>query len=98
LYDSSIFLELYAFTFPRTLLMPTSNSSIPQIFMLDNLDLGLFTTKHDILPRIAAFDQAKLRTMTTMASDIGKTSPSYSAAPVSNLVSGLTNHAAHNKY
>jgi hypothetical protein len=38
--------------------------------------------KHDVLPRILAFDQVTLRRMTTMALDIGKHPPSYASCPV----------------
>jgi hypothetical protein len=54
-----------------------------QIFFLDKLSLGMFSTKHDVLPRIASFDQTTLRQMTTMAVDYGKSPVSYNAAPVS---------------
>uniref|UniRef100_A0ACD5UEM7 Uncharacterized protein n=2 Tax=Avena sativa TaxID=4498 RepID=A0ACD5UEM7_AVESA len=47
------------------------------VFMLDNLDLGIFTTKHDVIPRIISFDQVTFRRMTTMASDVRTTPPSY---------------------
>ncbi|KAK1614316.1 hypothetical protein QYE76_019833 [Lolium multiflorum] len=41
-----------------------------QVFLLDNLDLGIFNKKHDELPRIKAFDQDWLRRLITMASDL----------------------------
>lgn len=54
-----------------------------QVFFLDNIDLGIFNLKHDVLPRISKFDQDKLRRMIIMATDIRKTPTSYSGAPVS---------------
>uniref|UniRef100_A0A8R7R767 Aminotransferase-like plant mobile domain-containing protein n=1 Tax=Triticum urartu TaxID=4572 RepID=A0A8R7R767_TRIUA len=51
-----------------------------QVFFLDNLELGIFTTKHDIFPRISAFDRATLRRMITMATDIGKSPSTYTSA------------------
>lgn len=53
-----------------------------QIFLLDNIDLGMFTTKHDVLPRFCGFDQVTLRRMITMAADLGKSPTSYAAAPL----------------
>jgi hypothetical protein len=53
--------------------------------LLDNLDLSQFNMKHDVLPRILAFDQVTLRRMTTMALDIGKYPPSYASCPVCDL-------------
>jgi hypothetical protein len=38
--------------------------------------------KHDVLPRIIAFDQVTLRRMSTMALDVGKYPPSYASCPV----------------
>lgn len=52
------------------------------MFFLDNLELGIFTTKHDVLPRISAFDQVTLRHMINMATDIGKSPSTYSCAMV----------------
>ncbi|XP_044426033.1 uncharacterized protein [Triticum aestivum] len=40
------------------------------VFYLDNLDLGIFNKKHDVLPRINVFDQDTLRKMSTMATDL----------------------------
>jgi hypothetical protein len=54
-----------------------------QVFMLDNLDLGIFNLKHDVLPRISVFDQGTLRRMITMATDIGKGPETYSTQRVS---------------
>ncbi|VAI79849.1 unnamed protein product [Triticum turgidum subsp. durum] len=51
-----------------------------QVFFLDNLELGIFTTKHDVFPRISAFDRATLRRMITMATDIGKSPSTYTSA------------------
>jgi len=50
------------------------------VFMLDNIDLGLFNTKHDVW--IVSFDQVTIRRMTTMASDVGRNSESYTASPL----------------
>lgn len=59
-----------------------------QVFFLDNLDLGLFNMKHDVLPRVKQFDQDCLRKMTTMASDVGVPEPSFASAmePVNRLL------------
>ncbi|XP_048545183.1 uncharacterized protein LOC125524137 isoform X3 [Triticum urartu] len=38
-----------------------------QIFLLDNIDLGLFNMKHDVLPRVQCFDAKRLREMIIMA-------------------------------
>lgn len=48
-----------------------------QIFLVDNLSHGLFTTKDDVLPRICKFEQATLRRMITVAADMGKPTVSY---------------------
>ncbi|XBJ07279.1 hypothetical protein VPH35_012832 [Triticum aestivum] len=48
-----------------------------QIFFLDNVDLGIFNKKHNVLPRISDFDQNSLKNMITMATDIGKGPTSY---------------------
>lgn len=42
-----------------------------QIFFLDNIDLGTFKKKHDVLRRISSFDQTSIRRMIIMATDIG---------------------------
>lgn len=55
-----------------------------QVFFLDNLDLGLFNMKHDVLPRVKQFDQDCLRKMTTMASDVGVPEPSFASAMLRN--------------
>lgn len=49
-----------------------------QVFFLDNVDLGMFNKKHDVLPRISVFDQTSIRRMITMTTDIGKGATSYS--------------------
>nr|XP_051216609.1 uncharacterized protein LOC127334227 [Lolium perenne] len=53
-----------------------------QVFLLDNLDLGIFNKRHDDLPRIKVFDQDWLRRTITMASDLGKGPNSYTSAPM----------------
>jgi hypothetical protein len=62
---------------------------LPQLFLLDNLDLSQFNMKHDVLPRILAFDQVTLRRMTTMALDVGKYPPSYASCPICDLAQAL---------
>ncbi|XP_048540963.1 uncharacterized protein LOC125520167 isoform X1 [Triticum urartu] len=52
------------------------------VFYLDNLDLGIFNKKHDVLPRVNVFDQDTLRKMATMATDVGLPEPSFSSAPL----------------
>uniref|UniRef100_A0A8I6YG45 Uncharacterized protein n=1 Tax=Hordeum vulgare subsp. vulgare TaxID=112509 RepID=A0A8I6YG45_HORVV len=51
-----------------------------QIFLLDNLDLGIFNKPHNVLPRISVFDGDSLRRMLTMAVDPIKGATSYSHA------------------
>lgn len=51
-----------------------------QIFLLDNLDLGIFNKPHDVLSRIVAFDPDTLRRMLNMAVDPVKGATSYSHA------------------
>ncbi|XP_045085569.1 uncharacterized protein [Aegilops tauschii subsp. strangulata] len=41
------------------------------VFFLDNVDLGMFNKKHDVLPRISDFDQATMKNMISMSTDIG---------------------------
>uniref|UniRef100_A0ACD5ZEI2 Uncharacterized protein n=1 Tax=Avena sativa TaxID=4498 RepID=A0ACD5ZEI2_AVESA len=53
-----------------------------QVFLLDNLDLGIFNKKHDVVPRIKAFEADWIRRLITMASDIGKGPRSYSSTPL----------------
>lgn len=53
-----------------------------QIFLLDNLDHGMFNKEHSVLPRVSQFDQDSLRRMITMATDVGKPSASYACAPL----------------
>lgn len=53
-----------------------------QVFLLDNLDLGMFNKPHDSLPRIVVFDQDTLRRMLNMAMDLGKGVPSYAHTPL----------------
>ncbi|XP_044954025.1 uncharacterized protein LOC123404174 [Hordeum vulgare subsp. vulgare] len=38
-----------------------------QIFLLDNIDLGIFNMRHSVFPRVQCFDQKRLRQMITMA-------------------------------
>ena len=54
-----------------------------RIFLLDNLDLGMFNKQYSVLPRVNVFDQDSIQRMITMATDVGKTTPSYAGAPVS---------------
>jgi hypothetical protein len=56
------------------------------VFLLDNLDLGIFNKKHDVLPRIKAFDPEWIRRLINMATDIGKVPRSYSSSPVSHML------------
>lgn len=49
-----------------------------QVFFLDNVDLGMFNKKHNVLPRISDFDQDSIRKMITMSTDIGKNVTSHS--------------------
>ena len=53
-----------------------------QVFFLDNVDLGIFNKKHNVLPRISEFDQATIKMMITMATDLGKGPASYSKCMV----------------
>jgi hypothetical protein len=55
---------------------------VTQVFLLDNLDLGIFNLKHDVFPRVKMFDQDTLRRMTTMASDVGVPEPSFASSMV----------------
>ncbi|KAM3228087.1 hypothetical protein ACQJBY_059670 [Aegilops geniculata] len=48
-----------------------------QVFYLDNIDLGIFNMKHDVVPRFKEFDQDKLLRMTTMPTDVGVPEPSF---------------------
>ncbi|KAF7050053.1 hypothetical protein CFC21_058467 [Triticum aestivum] len=36
-----------------------------QVFFLDNINLGMFNKRHDVLPRIGAYDQASMRKIGT---------------------------------
>jgi hypothetical protein len=45
--------------------------------------IAAFDQEHDVLPRIAAFDQVTLRRMINMAPDIWKQASSYAGVPVS---------------
>jgi hypothetical protein len=49
--------------------------------------------KHDMLPRILAFDQVTLRRMTTMALDVGMYPPSYVSCPVCELAQAPAKNA-----
>ena len=51
-----------------------------QVFLLDNLDLGIFNLKHDVFPWVKMFDQDTLRRMTIMASDAGVPEPSFASS------------------
>ncbi|KAE8800728.1 hypothetical protein D1007_23729 [Hordeum vulgare] len=51
-----------------------------KIFLLDNLDLGIFNKPHNVLPRISVFDGDLLRRMLTMTVDPIKGATSYSHA------------------
>ncbi|KAM3387322.1 hypothetical protein ACQJBY_010263 [Aegilops geniculata] len=51
-----------------------------QIFVLDNLDLGIFNKHHSVLPRVKEFDQKSVRNMITQATDVGKGTTSYASA------------------
>lgn len=51
-----------------------------QVFFLENIDLGFFNMKHDVLPRVKEFDQDKLRRMATMATDVGVPEPSFASS------------------
>ncbi|KAI4998299.1 hypothetical protein ZWY2020_053641 [Hordeum vulgare] len=53
-----------------------------QIFLLDNLDLGIYNKQHGSLPRVKYFDQASVRGMIIMATDMGKPVTSYASAPI----------------
>ncbi|XBH62134.1 hypothetical protein VPH35_116426 [Triticum aestivum] len=48
-----------------------------QVFYLNNIDLGIFNMKHDVLPRFKEFDQDKLLRMTIMPTDVGVPEPSF---------------------
>jgi hypothetical protein len=56
---------------------------IKQIFLLAILDLGLFMSEYDVLPRICKFDHVTLKRMITMAADMGKPPVSYVCSLVS---------------
>jgi hypothetical protein len=56
---------------------------IKQIFLLANLDLGLFMSEYDVLPRIWKFDHVTLKRMITMAANMGKSPVSYVCSLVS---------------
>ncbi|XP_044338620.1 uncharacterized protein [Triticum aestivum] len=51
-----------------------------QVFLIDNLDLGVCNKSHNVLPRIADFDPESFRRMLTMAVDPIKGTTSYSHA------------------
>ncbi|KAF7003904.1 hypothetical protein CFC21_019175 [Triticum aestivum] len=51
-----------------------------QIFLLDNLDLGIFNKPHNVIPRISDFDPESFRKMLIMAADPVKGVTSYSHA------------------
>lgn len=53
-----------------------------QIFLLDNLDLGILNKHHNVLPRISDFDPESFRKMLIMAADPVKGATSYSHANV----------------
>ncbi|XBH76496.1 hypothetical protein VPH35_103122 [Triticum aestivum] len=51
-----------------------------QVFLLDNLDLGIFSKSHSVLPRISEFDPESFRRMLAMAADPVKGTTSYAHA------------------
>ena len=53
-----------------------------QVFLLDNLDLGIFSKSHSVLPRISEFDPESFRRMLAMAADPVKGTTSYAHANV----------------
>ncbi|XBI06457.1 hypothetical protein VPH35_134469 [Triticum aestivum] len=53
-----------------------------QIFVLDNLDLGIYNMRHDIFPRISAFDDGKMRGMILQCTNPGKGDLDYSIAQI----------------
>ncbi|KAM3213701.1 hypothetical protein ACQJBY_066233 [Aegilops geniculata] len=53
-----------------------------QVFVLDNLNLGINNIPHDTYPRVACFDDSKLRRMTLATTSTDKLSWSYSCAPI----------------
>ncbi|KAI5000618.1 hypothetical protein ZWY2020_005207 [Hordeum vulgare] len=55
------------------------------IFLLDNLDLGIYNKQHGSLPRVKYFDQTSVRGMIIMATDVGKPVTSYASAPIRHL-------------
>ncbi|KAM3213700.1 hypothetical protein ACQJBY_066231 [Aegilops geniculata] len=57
-----------------------------QVFVLDNLNLGINNIPHDTYPRVACFDDSKLRRMTLATTSTDKLSWSYSCAPVSSNI------------
>ena len=62
---------------------------LSQVFLIDNLDLGVCNKLHNVLPRIADFDPESFRRMLTMAADPIKGTTSYSHANVT-LISVIT--------
>ncbi|XBJ23646.1 hypothetical protein VPH35_001734 [Triticum aestivum] len=54
-----------------------------QVFVLDNLNLGLNNIPHDTYPRVASFDDNKLRRMILATTSTDKLTWDYSCAPVS---------------
>ncbi|KAE8803379.1 hypothetical protein D1007_20729 [Hordeum vulgare] len=56
--------------------------TMSKIFLLDNLDLGIYNKQHASLPRVKVFDQASIRGMIIMANDVGKPVTSYASAPI----------------
>uniref|UniRef100_A0A8R7QYF0 Uncharacterized protein n=1 Tax=Triticum urartu TaxID=4572 RepID=A0A8R7QYF0_TRIUA len=51
-----------------------------QVFLLDNLDLGIFSKSHSVLPRIPEFHPESFRRMLAMAADPVKGTTSYAHA------------------
>ena len=41
-------------------------NSIRQIFLVDNIDLGIFNIPHNVVPRIQLFDGVRLKRMILM--------------------------------
>jgi hypothetical protein len=56
-----------------------------QIFYLDNIELGIFNLPHNSMPRIANFDEIKLRRMILMCCNPDKNAYDYASAPVNSI-------------
>ncbi|XP_037404256.1 uncharacterized protein LOC119267055 isoform X1 [Triticum dicoccoides] len=53
-----------------------------QVFVLDNLNLGINNIPHDTYPRVASFDDNKLRRMILATTSTDKLTWDYSCAPI----------------